>query len=120
MQQGDLATARQTYLGTGLNAQQCALVDAQPSLRRSGVGSADYPVDAVRWRIGGWTRIEFDVLPDGRTVNRRAVMSYPPFVFGDSTIKAMGATRYTQSYRPDGAIGCSAASQRFRYMMPGS
>ena len=120
VQRGDLAAARQTYLGTGLDAQQCSLVDAQPSMRRSGVGSSDYPVDAVRWGIGGWTRIEFDVQPDGKTVNRRAVMSYPPFVFGDPTIKAMEATRYTQTYRPDGAVGCSGASQRFRYMMPQS
>lgn len=119
-QQGDLAAARQTYLGTGLDSQQCALVDAKPSMRRTGVNSSDYPVDAVRWGIGGWTRIEFDVEPDGRTVNRRAIMSYPPFVFGDPTVKAMEATRYTQTYRPDGGIGCSAASTRVRYVMPGS
>jgi hypothetical protein len=118
VQRGDLAAARASYLRTGLDAQQCALVDAQPAIRRTGVTSDDYPKDAVQWGIGGWTRIEFDVLPDGRTVNRRAIMSYPPFAFSDSTVKAMEGTRYTQTYRPDGAIGCSAASVRFRYAMP--
>jgi outer membrane biosynthesis protein TonB len=116
--QGDIGSARQTYLKTGLNAQQCALVDVQPAMRRAGVGSSDYPVDAMIWGMGGWTQIEFDVQPDGRTINRRAVMSYPPFLFGESTVKAMEATRYTQTYRPDGAIGCSGAKQRFRYMIP--
>ena len=115
-QHGDLAAARQTYLKTGLNAQQCALVDAQPAMRRPGVGTADYPMDALNWGIGGWTEIEFDIQPDGRTVNRRPVMAYPPFVFGEPTTKAMEATRYTQSYRPDGTIGCSGAKQRFRYI----
>jgi hypothetical protein len=118
VQRGDLASARATYLRTGLDAQQCSLVDAQPVVRRAGVDSFDYPKEAVMWGIGGWTRIEFDVMPDGRTVNRRAVMSYPPFVFSDSTIKAMEATRFTQTYRPDGAIGCSGANMRFRYAMP--
>jgi hypothetical protein len=119
VQHGDVAAARATYLRTGLSAQQCALVDVQPAVRRTGVGSNDYPVDAARWGIGGWTRVEFDVLPDGRTVNRRAIMSYPPFVFGDPTVKAMESARFTQSYRPEGEIGCSAASLRFRYAMPG-
>ena len=117
-QHGDMAAARASYLRTGLSAQQCALVDAQPAIRRSGVTSDDYPRDAVQWGIGGWTRIEFDVLPDGRTINRRAIMSYPPFAFSDSTVKAMEGTRYTQTYRPDGAIGCSGANVRFRYAMP--
>lgn len=119
VQHGDLAAARATYLRTGLDAQQCSLVDAQPVVRRAGVNSNDYPMDAYSWGIGGWTRIEFDVLPDGRTINRRAIMSYPPFVFSDSTIKAMEATRFTQTYRPDGAVGCSGASMRFHYAMPG-
>jgi hypothetical protein len=119
VQKGDVAAARATYLQSGLSAQQCALVDAQPAMRRAGVSSNDYPNDAYMWGIGGWTQIEFDVLPDGRTANRRAIMSYPPFTFGDSTAKAMEAARYTQTYRPDGAIGCSGAKLRVRYAMPG-
>jgi len=117
-QRGDIDAARASYLQTGLSAQQCSLVDAQPSIRRVGVGSSDYPMDAYSWGIGGWTQIEFDVMPDGRTANRRAVMSYPPFTFGEPTVKAMAATRYTQTYRPDGATGCSGAAQRFRYIAP--
>ena len=118
VQKGDIAGARATYLRTGLNAKQCALVDAQPAVRRQSVGSDDYPRDALAFGIGGWTRIEFDVLPNGRTTNRRAIMSYPPFVFGDPTVAAMEGTRFTQTYRPDGEIGCSGASMRFRYATP--
>jgi tetratricopeptide (TPR) repeat protein len=118
VQHGDLAAARATYERTGLSAQQCSLVDAKPAMRRVGVDSNDYPREALAWGIGGWTRVEFDVLADGRTVNRRAIMSYPPFVFSESTVAAMEGARYTQTYRPDGAIGCSGASERFRYLIP--
>jgi len=115
---GDLEAARASYLKTGLSAQQCSLVDAQPAIAKQGVGSDDYPVDMVKMRVSGWTRIEFDILPSGETTNRRAVLSFPPYVFGDSTAKAMAKTRYTQTYRPDGDLGCGGASSQFRYLMP--
>jgi hypothetical protein len=70
--------------------------------------------------VSGWTRIEFDILPSGETANRRAVLSYPPFMFGDATVKAMAKTRYTQTYRPQGELGCGGASTQFRYQVPNS
>lgn len=117
-QRGEMDAARASYLSTGLDAQQCALVDAKPVMRKPGMSSNDYPQEVLRWGMGGWAQIEFDVTPEGRTVNRRAVLAYPPFVFGDPTVKAMESTRYTQTYRPAGATGCSGATQRVRYLMP--
>ena len=115
---GDMEAARASYLKTGLSAQQCSLVDAQPAMAKQGVQSDDYPIDMVRMRVSGWTRIEFDIMPSGDTTNRRAVVSFPPYIFGDSTVKAMAKTRYTQTYRPDGEVGCGGASTQFRFVMP--
>ncbi|WP_116089548.1 hypothetical protein [Sphingomonas crusticola] len=119
-QQGQIDAARASFLKSGLDAQQCALVDAQPAIAKVGVGSNDYPAEMLMMRVSGWTQIELDVLPNGQTTNRRAVISYPPLMFGDATVKAMAKTRYTQSYRPDGALGCGGATQRFRYVVPQS
>jgi outer membrane biosynthesis protein TonB len=119
-QQGELAAARDNFLKTGLSAQQCSLVDAKPAMKRTGVSSNDYPMEMIRLGVSGWTRIEFDVLPSGETANRRAVISYPPFAFGEAAVKGMAATRYTQTYRPQGELGCGGASVNFRFVMPKS
>ncbi len=115
--QGNIEAARTTYARSGVAAQQCALVDATPVMRRSGLGSSDYPRDALFWGMGGWVQAEFDILPDGQTTRQRAVMSFPPFVFDDATIKGFQRARFEQSYRPDGQLGCTAATRRARYLM---
>jgi tetratricopeptide (TPR) repeat protein len=115
---GNLDAARQTYLATGLNAQQCALVDARPAMRQSGLGPSDYPYDAVMQGVSGWTQVEFDITADGKTANRRAILSYPPFTFGEAAANGMRDARYTQSYRPDGGLGCGGASMRVSFVRP--
>jgi hypothetical protein len=72
----------------------------------------------IKMGVSGWTRIEFDILPTGETTNRRAVISYPPFSFGDVTVQAMARARYTQTYRPEGGLGCGGATLQFRFLMP--
>jgi hypothetical protein len=113
---GDLEAARKSYFSTGLSAQQCALVDARPALRGGGPGSNDFPRDAARWGISGWTRIEFDVLPDGRTTNRRPVVSYPPFTFSEAATDGMRSAVFTQSYRPQGGLGCGGAARSVNFV----
>jgi hypothetical protein len=75
-------------------------------------------MEMLKMGVSGWTQIELDVLPSGETTNRRAVISYPPLMFGEGTVKAMAKTRYTQSYRPDGGLGCGGAIMRIRYIIP--
>lgn len=115
---GNLDAARTSYAQTGLDAQQCSLVDARPAMRRSGASSGDFPMEAMRWGFEGWARVEFDIQPDGRTASQRAVISYPPFVFNDAAVGIMRDSRYTQSYRPEGDPGCGGATQTVRFLLP--
>ncbi|WP_442681164.1 hypothetical protein ACSBM8_08350 [Sphingomonas sp. ASY06-1R] len=117
-QHEQLDAARASFARTGLDAKQCSLVDAQPVAQKLGFGNQQYPMEMLRMGVSGWTQIELDVLPNGETTNRRAVISYPPLMFGEGTVKAMAKTRYTQSYRPDGGLGCGGAIMRIRYVIP--
>ncbi len=48
-------------------------------------------------------------------MNRRAILSYPPFIFSDVAAQGIKDTRYSQSYRPDGGLGCGGASVRVNF-----
>ncbi len=113
---GDLDQARAAYLQTGLSAQQCALTDVSPARLLGRPTTNDIPQDAINWHISGWAETEFDIQADGRTSNVRTVIAYPPFVYGPPMVKVEMHSRYTQSYRPDGGLGCGAfrTTQRFR------
>ncbi|WP_294392770.1 hypothetical protein [uncultured Sphingomonas sp.] len=119
VQLGKLEEARATFAATGLSEEQCSLVDAKPSLQSANMGSSTYPRAVADWGMTGWIRTEFDILPDGRTANRRAVMAYPPFVFGSTVVNAMEGARYTQTYRPAGELGCGGMGLTVRFRLPG-
>jgi hypothetical protein len=115
---GKLDLARESFAASGLTAQQCALVDARPDLKRSGMGAGVYPAAASLWKTSGWTRAEFDLTADGRTLNRRVVAAYPPFVFSTAVQKGLEDARYTQTYRPEGSLGCGGMTMMVRFQMP--
>lgn len=106
----DLEGARRDFATTGLSAQQCAIVDARPSLRAAPTSSADYPTDMLAVGVEGWTRIQFDIAADGSTRNQRAVITYPPMTFGPNGQKVLARARFEQSYRPDGGLGCGGGA----------
>lgn len=113
-QRGDLAAAKAVYAQTGTTADQCSLIDSSP--RFLGAGGV-FPDEAKAWGFEGWVSVQFDVGADGRTINQRAVISYPPFIFteaGDFTLKT---ARYEKAFRPDGGIGCGGITQRVRFTM---
>jgi tetratricopeptide (TPR) repeat protein len=116
--QNDLAQARHYYDLTGLTAQQCALVDAQPIRVRGQATESDYPLEARQWGLSGWARTEFDVKPDGATTHVRTVAAYPPFVFGKPIEHVAERMKFTQSFRPDGGLGCGGQTfaQSFHYV----
>lgn len=115
---GDLGAARTAYQQTGLEAQQCALVDARPSLsQRPDTGNA-FPQEAQRWGFEGWVKTEYDIAPDGKTLNQRAIVAYPPFVFRDAAIGVAKTMRFTQTYRPEGGPGCSGAETQIKFLLP--
>lgn len=121
-QQKDLVAARHYYDLTGLSDQQCALVDAQPVRVRGMASEQDYPQEARNWGLSGWARTEFDINADGSTAHVRTVMAYPAFVFGPSIEGVVAHQKYTQTFRPEGGLGCGGNSfqQGFHYVIPGA
>ena len=115
-QAGDPVAARATFNRSGLAASQCAILDAPPRFLSAG---GTFPDEARIWGFEGWTRTQFDVGPDGKVFNERAVLSYPPFVFTKAGTQTVAGARYTKTFRPDGGVGCGGLSQNVRFKMPG-
>jgi len=112
---GDLSAARAAFDRSGISAQQCSLVDAQPIATRLGGSSTDFPRDALRWGFEGWVRLEFDVAADGHLVGQRAIVTYPPAVFAPAAIDTSKNWRYRPTFRPEGGTGCGGAQQTMRF-----
>lgn len=113
---GNADEARSLYAQTGLSAQQCALVDARPAVATGKLSNDDFPLAAARYGFGGWTVIEFDIDANGRTANRRPIIAWPPFIFGDAATEGISSFRFQQSYRPEGGLGCGAQRQRINFL----
>jgi len=111
-QHGNAVAARTAFENSGLAANQCGIVDSPPHLLHE---SATFPEEAAAWGFSGWAQTQFDVSADGRVVNERAILSYPPFVFTKAAEKGIASARYAKSYRPDGSLGCGASLARFHF-----
>ena len=113
-QQDNDDKARAAFERSGLAANQCAIIDAAPRLVRAG---GTYPQEARQWGFEGWVTTQFDIAADGKVLNERAILSYPPFVFDKAGTETVAGARYSKTYRPDGGIGCGARTQAvvFRY-----
>ncbi len=111
---GDTIAAKAAFEQAGVAADQCALLDAPPTM----VGNnGKFPEEAVRWGFEGWTQTQFDVDAAGRVANERAILSYPAFVFTQAGTNLMRTARFTKSYRPDGKLGCGSLTKRIRFTM---
>ncbi len=115
-QAGETATARATFERSGLAANQCAILDAPPRFLSAG---GVFPNEAMAWGFEGWTKTQFDVDANGRVLNQRAVLSYPPFVFTKAGVQTVAGARWSKTFRPDGGVGCGGLSQQVRFKMPG-
>lgn len=111
----NLAAAQAAFEQTGLDAQQCAVVDAKATV--TSTGALRYPPEALGWSFEGWTINELDVDAEGRPVKPRSVIAYPPFVFSGSSAKMLSNFRFTQSFRPAGGLGCGGLRQTFRFQV---
>ena len=114
----DLPAARAAFERTGLTAEQCASLGLQPVVSRSGASSSDYPMAAIQLGFEGWVRTEYDIGADGRTVAPRAVVAYPPFIFDEAATGVLRDTRFTSSFRPEGALACSGKQQSIVFRLP--
>ncbi len=111
-------SARTAFQATGLSAGQCAAVDARPKLLSSGYLSSLYPSNMLHMGITGFTKAEYDITADGTVVNERIVMAYPPFGFTKASEKIIAKGSYEKSYRPDGGLGCSTATNFIQFKTP--
>lgn len=101
---GNEAAASAAFAQSGLSARQCALVDSAPQMVSNGASSSSFPMEAMRWGFEGWTSSQFDVAADGKVVNQRIVVAYPPFVFSQAGAGIIKSARYEKSFRPDGGL----------------
>lgn len=113
-QRGHAEAARAAFERSGLDAEQCALVDAAPKLL--GV-DGEFPQEAQNWGFEGWTVNEVDVGADGSVPQARSIVSYPPFVFTAAGVQTVKNARFTKTYRPSGGVGCRARPMRINFSM---
>ncbi len=109
--------ARSAFAMTGLDAQQCAVLDARPRMM-STPGAEAFPQEAQAWGFEGWTQVQYDIGADGRTSEPRTLLSYPPFIFSQAASSFMGKARFAKTYRPDGGLGCGGNVQRIIFQIP--
>jgi hypothetical protein len=114
-QAGDLEAARASYARTGLDDTQCALIGSAPSL--TGGTDGTFPREAQAWGFEGWVRLETDVTGAGRTINQRAIVAYPPFVFRDAAVDMAKQFRFAKTYRPAGDAGCTGFQTTVRFQI---
>lgn len=110
-----LAAASALYRATGLNAEQCALVDVKPLPKQLGVREQDFPHEALRWGFEGIVRVGYDIDTDGKPSGVRTVTAVPPFVFSAGTEKTAAGFRYRPIFREGTEIGCAGQSENVRY-----
>lgn len=115
--QGQRDQAEALFARTGLSAEQCSLVGDIPRLRNSNFDGA-FPVDAMSMGFEGWVKLEFDIATDGHTVNPRALIAYPPFVFVDGAKSIMTMARFDTSFRPGGKLACAARDETVNFRLP--
>lgn len=115
---GNRAAAQDDFNHTGLTDEQCALLGEAPALKRSNVGSNDYPTDALMMGFEGWVQTEYDIRTDGKTTSVRPIIAYPPLIFVDAATGMAKGLQYDVSFRPGSSLACSASHQTFNFNIP--
>ncbi|MEG3176119.1 energy transducer TonB [Sphingomonas sp. RB3P16] len=115
---GAPAVADQRISDAGIDAEQCSLLDVRPVARNADISSSTFPEEALRWHFEGTVREAFDIAADGRVQNVRTVLSYPPFVFGPATERAVGQFRYLPPTLGNQVLGCVGQTVNVSYKMP--
>jgi Gram-negative bacterial TonB protein C-terminal len=112
---GDVDASTGFLRASGLNPQQCALIDARPAGVNAWFSDSDFPQGSLVWNLSGYVEIGYDIAPDGRTGNVRIISARPPFAFDDASLRRVSAWRYKPVQRGDGSIGCVGRVQQVRF-----
>lgn len=91
--------------------------EPEPRRRRFSASSSDFPRDALFWGFEGWAIGESAVGRDGRVTQSRTILAYPPFVFGDPTLRIIERSEYERVETQSGAP-CFAGRQTVRFRLP--
>lgn len=115
---GDTALADQRIKAAGIDAEQCSLLDVRPVPRNTDISDSAFPSEAMRWQFEGNVREAFDIGPDGHVQDVRTVLSYPPFIFGAATEKAVAQFRYLPPTLDNKVLGCVGKTVNVNYRLP--
>ncbi|HEY0012888.1 MAG TPA: hypothetical protein VGB79_08565 [Allosphingosinicella sp.] len=113
---GGDAAASSLLAGTGPVAASACRVP--PQHRRGSGSNNDFPDAAIAWGFAGWTVTEAQVGAAGRPDPVRAVVAYPPFVFGEAAEGMIRRFRFAPAPEPGGSA-CATLNQRIRFELPG-
>jgi len=103
---------------SGLSPEQCAMFDTHP-IRTNGMMVNPFPNAALEWGFEGYVQEAFDIDDEGRTVNVRTVLAYPPYIFGPSTEHAIATMHYLPPKIGERSVGCTAQVQSVSYRIAG-
>lgn len=98
----------------GISPEQCALLNVQPMAASE---SIRFPWDALKYSFDGWVKVSYDIDTEGQVVEPRTVIAFPPFVFSDTTEKAVGKFRYHPIRHAGKNIGCTGYSRSINFTL---
>ena len=116
--EGDRTKAQDYFKRTGLSEEQCALLGEAPAIKRTNASGNDYPMEALMMGFEGWVTMEYDITTNGKTVNARPLVAYPPLIFVDAATGMAKDLQYNVSYRPGNSLACSAEHENFSFVIP--
>lgn len=102
---------------SGLTSEECSMYDTHPIPTSMPVSGSLFPAEAQSWGFEGYVRVSFDIADDGHVANPRAVLAYPPFVFGESTEKMALGFRYVPPKIGEKLVGCVGQTQPVNYRL---
>ncbi len=112
---GDPIEAAKRLEQSGLTGDQCSLFDTHPVPQSLGANSSDFPQEAQRWRFEGFVQEDYDIADDGHVKNVRTVLSYPPYIFDESSEHLARNFRFVAPKVGGKAVGCQGREQVVKY-----
>ena len=113
---GRTQAANADIAAAGVKPGQCSLLDVHPLAINQSVSSDTFPTLAARWGRQGLVTEDFDLSADGKTLNVRTVLAYPPFIFDDATEHAVSRFRYQIPTMDGQPIGCADQGVTFHFI----
>ena len=115
---GDLSGARASWRAAGLAPGSCLALDEPPVHVEGTITDEHYPPDAIANGIAGATIVDFEVSADGRTANRRLILSAPSAIFDPITDETFAAFAFLPGRSGGQARACTGMTRSVRWQLP--